>query len=190
MFRMGTKRQDIAAAADRVFYEDGFADVGIDRVVGEANVALGTLYRHFKTRAEVVVGALGHRHTAYLEALSGDDCPGDGADAVLQLFDALSAWAENRGGNRCLFLRAAADYPQDVEIRKAALAHKQSYLAAVERRLRQAGWTADHAKDLAPGIFVLLEGAVAAAFTLGDKTAIASARQAAALILAQSAPRS
>ena len=183
---MSDKRHDIVEAADRVFYEEGFAEVGIDRVVGEADVALGTLYRHFKTRADVVIGALTHRHAAFLEELSKDVSAGDGAEAVLGLFDALATWAESRGGNGCFFLRAAADYPGDAGIRKAALAHKQSYLAAIERRLRQAGWSADRAKDLAPDVFVLLEGAVAAAFTLGDEMAIARAKKAAAAILAAS----
>ena len=185
---MRDKRRDIVEAADRVFYEEGFADVGIDRVVGEADVALGTLYRHFETRADVVIGALAHRHAAFLEALDEDVSSEDGVEAVLRLFDTLRTWAKRRGGNGCLFLRAAADYPRDSGIRQAALAHKQSYLAAVERRLQQAGWSADSARDLAPDIFVLLEGAVAAAFTLGDDLAIAGARKAAAALLAASKP--
>ncbi len=186
---MSDKRRDIVEAADRVFYDEGFADIGIDRVVGEADVALGTLYRHFKTRADVVVGALEHRHAAFLEALNEEASPEDGAEAVLRLFDTLRTWAKTRGGNGCLFLRAAADYPRDARIRQAALAHKQSYLAAIERRLRQAGWPADRASNLAPDIFVLLEGAVAAAFTLGDDWAITSARKAAAALLEASEPR-
>ncbi len=185
---MSDKRRDIAEAADRVFYDEGFANTGIDRVVGEADVALGTLYRHFRTRADVVIGAMEYRHSAFLEALNEDVTPEDGAEAVLRLFDKLGVWAKGRGGNGCLFLRAAADYPGDAGIRQAALTHKQSYLAAIERRLLQAGWFADHARNLAPDIFVLLEGAVAAAFTLGDDLAIASARKAAAALLAASEP--
>ena len=185
---MSDKRRDSAEAADRVFDREGFADVGIDRVVGEAKVALGTLYRHYRTRSDVITAALDHRHTAFLSEMEDDVSSEEGADNVLRLFDTLKVWADRRGGNGCFFLRAASDYPNDAEVRKAALDHKQRYLATVERRLSQAGWHADDVKRLAPTIFVLLEGAAAAAFTLGDEAAIACARRAAATILAQPNP--
>jgi AcrR family transcriptional regulator len=182
---MSDKRHDIAEAADRVFYREGFAAVGIDRLVGEANVALGTLYRHFGDRTKVIVAALEHRHGEFLAYLEESARPGEGADCVLQLFDALGSWSQGRGGNGCLFLRAAADHPHDDQIQQAALDHKRRYLALVERRLRQGGWQAERAQELAPAVFLLLEGAVAAAFTLGDEAAVAGARQATAVLLAQ-----
>jgi len=182
---MSNKRRDIAQAANRVFYREGFAAVGIDRLVDEADVALGTLYRHFGDRTQVIVAALEHRHAEFLAYLEESAHPGEGADCVLQLFDVLGSWSQGRGGNGCLFLRAAADHPQDERIRQAALDHKRRYLALVEQRLRQGGRRAEQARELAPVIFLLLEGAVAAAFTLGDEAAVAGAREAAAILLAQ-----
>ena len=192
---MRDKRQDIAAAADRLFYREGFADIGIDRVVGEAEVALGTLYRHFKGRSEVVVGALEHRHAAFLTALeqAAEEQKTDGRDGperVLGLFDALGAWSLQKGGNGCFFLRAASDHPQDAAVREAALAHKEAYLALVRRLLREGGWSEAQAERLAPALFLLLEGAVAAAFTLGDEAAVAEARGTAALLLRANSPTS
>jgi AcrR family transcriptional regulator len=185
---MKNKRQDIAAAADRLFYREGFAEVGIDRVVDEAEVALGTLYRHFKGRSEVVVGALEHRHAAFLAALeqATDRC--DGPDRVLGLFDALGAWSTEKGGNGCFFLRAVSDHPQDAAMRAAALAHKKAYLALVRRRLREGGWSEAQATRLAPTLFLLLEGAVAAAFTLGDEAAVTEARKTASVLLRAECP--
>ncbi|WP_191058490.1 TetR/AcrR family transcriptional regulator [Geminicoccus harenae] len=182
---MSSKRRDIAEAANRVFYREGFAAVGIDRLVDEANVALGTLYRHFGDRTQVIVAALEHRHGEFLAYLEERARAGEGADCVLQLFDALGNWSQGRGGNGCLFLRAAADHPHDERIRQAAVDHKRRYLALVEQRLLQGGWRAERAEELAPVIFLLLEGAVAAAFTLGDAAAVAGARHAAAILLAQ-----
>jgi AcrR family transcriptional regulator len=75
---MSMKRQDIVDAANRTFYRDGFAEVGIDRVIGEAKVAFGTLYRHFKTRSEVIAAALRQRHDDFLLAMGrgGRGCAG------------------------------------------------------------------------------------------------------------------
>lgn len=185
---MATKREDIVDAANRAFYQDGFAEVGIDRVVEEANVALGTLYRHFKTRSEVITAALQRRHRDFFDALDGGAGSGTGSDSVLELFDVLEAWSIQRGGNGCFFLRAAADYPSDDGIRNTALSHKRQYLAAIEERMLHAGWSKEQAGQLAVTIFILLEGAVAAAFTLGDRAAVATARSIAVQVLRSAKP--
>lgn len=187
---MSTKRQDIIDAANRTFYRDGFAEVGIDRVTSEANVALGTLYRHFRTRSEIIAAALRQRHDDFLLALGSEGRSVHGAGCVLELFDVLEGWSNERGGNGCFFLRAAADYPIDKTVRDAALSHKREYIALIKGRLLQGGWPKDRAEDLAGVIFVLLEGAVAAAFTLGDKAAVAAARKAATLVLENAPPAS
>lgn len=187
---MSQKREDIIDAANRAFYRDGFAEVGIDHVVGKANVALATFYRHFKTRSEVITAALQRRHDDFLHALERGAEAGRGADCVLEVFDALEAWSTRQGGNGCFFLRAAADYPTDENIQDAARSHKRDYLAAIEERLSQGGWSNGQAEQLAPTIFILLEGAVAAAFTLGDKAAVATARSAAMQILGSVKPGS
>lgn len=173
---MRDTRTRITAAADRLFYREGFAATGIDRLVGEARVALGTLYRHFGTRSDIVVGALYHRDAAFQAKLTQK------TGSVLALFDLLAEWSAERGGNGCFFLRAASAHPRDAAVRDAALAHKRAYLDLIRQRLLDDGWDAEQATRLAPIIFLLLEGAVAAAFTLGADRAIAEARTAAATL--------
>lgn len=182
---MTSKRTDIVRAADRIYYRDGFAEVGIDRLVGEAGVALGTLYRHFKSRSEVVAGAMQQRETDFLDEIVRQTADCAGAERVLRIFDVLEDWSAARGGNGCFFLRAATEHPQDAGIQKAALDHKQRYLALIKGQLLRGGWSAGDAGRLAPAVFVLLEGAVAAAFALGDEVAIPTARGIAALLLSE-----
>lgn len=180
---MRGKRRDIARAANGLFYRDGFEAVGIDRLVAEAKVALGTLYRHFGGRSEVVVAALEERHAEFLEALEHWRSRRPGEDPVLGLFDALGEWAGRMGGNGCLFLRAASSHPHDPAIVAASAGHKRAYLALLKRRLVDGGRGTAEAERLAPALFVLLEGAVAAAFTLGDRAAVAHARATAEMLL-------
>lgn len=181
---MRNKRQDIVSAANRLLYTKGFAAVGIDAIVNDADVALGTLYKHFASRSDVVVAALRQRHDDFIQALEDDNARRGGRQGVLRIFDTLGDWAETYGGNGCFFLRAASDYPQDIAIQEAATEHKRKYLELIASRVVDSGFSNANAKMLAPMIFVLLEGAVAAAYTLGDKTAIAGARKTAALLLA------
>jgi len=183
-----SKKDVIAAAADRLFYREGFAATGIDRLAEVAGVALGTVYRHYAGRREIVLAALEHREAAYLRYLEEATAAAEGPARVLGLFDALAGWAEAEGGNGCLFLRAAGAHPDDAALRRSVAEHKRCCLALVNRRLREAGWSAQQAERLAPPLFLLLEGAVAACLPLGDKAAFAEARQAATALLNAAPP--
>ncbi|GAB5467914.1 MAG: TetR family transcriptional regulator [Rhodospirillales bacterium] len=174
---MSAKKQIIAATADRVFYREGFAAVGVDRLVADAGVALATFYRHYPSKEDAVLAALRHREAAFFRSLERTEAAEQEPEAVLVLFDGLLSWAEAEGGNGCLFLRAAGDYPQTDAVRGEALRHKQDYLALIQERLVADGWGEAEAADLAPSLFLLLEGAVAAAFTLGDRRAVAAAKE-------------
>jgi AcrR family transcriptional regulator len=186
---MADKRENIAAVADRVFYEEGFSKTGIDRIVAEAGVALGTLYHHFGNKSGLVVGALRHREAAYFKALDAAAEGKSGEDRILSLFNGLLAWTSSKGGNGCFFLRAAADNPDDVPVREAAMSHKHAFLRLIERRLVESGRSAAAARRLAPVLYVLLEGAVAACPVLGDEVAIKGARDAAKELLGKEAVR-
>lgn len=185
---MTGKRDKIAATADGLFYREGFAATGIDRVVAEAGVALGTLYRHFRGRRELIVGALAHREAAYFAALDAAAEGKRGAERVLSLFDGLAGWAERNGGNGCLFLRAASAHPGDAAIRGRVAVHKRACLALARKRLAEGGWSEDAAARLAPMILVLLEGAVATSGALGTAGAKRAARAAAQALLQADPP--
>src|SRR5262245_25424696 len=92
------RRAEIAAAADRVFYRDDFANVGIDRIAEEADVALATLYRHFRGRTDLVVSALGHREREFFAFLERSAEGLKGEARVVDLFAGLKAWAALQGG--------------------------------------------------------------------------------------------
>ncbi|MEH6478399.1 MAG: TetR/AcrR family transcriptional regulator [Sneathiella sp.] len=184
-----SKRDHIAEVADKVFYTEGFSSVGIDRIVDEAGVALGTLYKYFGSKSGLVVGALEHRHTVYLSELEDYAIGKKGDELVLSLFDGLLDWAERNGGNGCFFLRAAADHPDDQAIRDAAFNHKHLCLSLIEARLRETDRTEATSKQLAALVYILLEGAVSACPILGDRAAIIGARDAAAALLSKEAVR-
>lgn len=184
-FVMG-KRDEIAAAADELFYREGFANVGIDKVVAKAGTALGTLYKTFGGRTGLVIAAMDHREAAFFGNLSAGAERLQGAERVLDLFDGLRRWSQQRGGNGCFFLRAAAAHPHEPAVRRRALAHKRAYLDLIVTRLREGGWSGPQAKRLAPAIYLFLEGAVAAVPVLGIERAIREGRTAGADLLASS----
>ncbi len=173
--RQASRRAAIAEQAEAVFYREGFAKVGIDRIAEAAGVALATLYRHFKGRQGLLIAALESRETRFFAALERAAEGKSGEERVLSLVEGLWAWGEKEGGNGCFFLRAAAAHPDEPAVRAVVAAHKRAYLELVRRRLLEGGWTAEQAAALAPELFLVLEGSVAVAGLLGDEAAKASA---------------
>jgi AcrR family transcriptional regulator len=49
-------RDRILAVAGRLFYRDGYRAIGVDRVIGEAEVAKATFYKHFPSKDDLIAG--------------------------------------------------------------------------------------------------------------------------------------
>jgi AcrR family transcriptional regulator len=60
-------QQDLLAAAAEVFVESG-VDAPVREIAARAGVGMGTIYRHFPTRAELVVAVYRHQVEACAEA--------------------------------------------------------------------------------------------------------------------------
>jgi AcrR family transcriptional regulator len=57
-------RERLLAAATKLFYAEGVASVGIDRIIEHAGVAKATLYKTFGSKDELVCAYLRARHAA------------------------------------------------------------------------------------------------------------------------------
>ena len=62
-------RARILEAARLVFFRDGFAAANLDEVAERAEVAKGTLYRYFDSKAELYVAVLTHNGRVFEEKL-------------------------------------------------------------------------------------------------------------------------
>jgi AcrR family transcriptional regulator len=58
--RKALQRRRILDAAREVFFRDGFVNANLDEVAALAEVAKGTLYRHFDSKADLYVAVLSH----------------------------------------------------------------------------------------------------------------------------------
>ena len=63
---MSTKRDQLVETAERLFYREGFYATGIDRVIAEAGVARMTLYKHFRSKDELVLAVLALRRLPWV----------------------------------------------------------------------------------------------------------------------------
>lgn len=177
-------REKLIRTAQRLFYKNGIHATGIDKVVAEAGVAKMTLYKHFKSKNDLVLAAL-HRTDEEFRNFLMRTVERKGRtplDRLLSLFDALDEWCGQDGFPGCHFINACAEFSShDHPIHLAAANHKKLVLAyvmqlATAAELRNPAQTAEQ-------IFLLMEGAIVATQINVDANACMKARHAAEVLL-------
>ncbi len=188
--RKSPKRDLLLDAAFRLFYLSGYHAVGIDTILAEAGVAKMTLYNHFKSKDDLIVGALERRAEEIQDARSAAlaDAGDDPMVQLSTLFDAYGAWFRSEDFNGCAFIRAISEYPDQASKVNQAVRQQKQVLIDLLEKLTQKLNAAEPSK-LAQQIYLLAEGSILRAHTFKDPDAAQTAKEA-ALELAQSAKRS
>jgi len=151
-------REDLIAAAGRLFQQEGFQGTGIDRLLAEAGVAKMTLYRHFKSKDELVAVALERASVEHIAALESS-LEGEGVERVLSLFQSLRAWCGVEGFSGCLLLNAVAEF-KDPEhpVRVVVRRHAERTHDLVRRLVGET--PANDPDRLADELMLLVEGSI------------------------------
>jgi AcrR family transcriptional regulator len=172
-------RERILTTATELFRKEGIAAVGVNRIIGEAEVAPMTLYRQFAGKDRLVAAALEHWGTQWLQLLAEAlDRRGDDPRARFDgLWDTLEAWLASDGfrgsfiANGASELRSQPDHPAQPVI----AAHRRALRQLLEDLTKVAG--ADDPAVLAAQLQVLVDGAIAAATVDRDPAALRGARE-------------
>jgi AcrR family transcriptional regulator len=160
---MSTDTRDrlISSAAD-LFYEHGFHAIGLDRVLNEVGVTKTTFYNHFESRDDLIIAVLQERDALetkrMLEGIE-ERAAGDPRSQLLAIFDLLEEWFNESSFKGCMFINAAAAFPDcNDPIHRVASGHSQHLYEVVQRLAVEAG--ADRPDELAHKIMVVLAGAI------------------------------
>jgi len=156
------KRELLLDTAEQLFYRKGFHATGIDLIQAESGVAKTTLYKHFKSKDELIQAVLeraSERVKTELEARTVA-LRGQGIERILTVFRDLNSICEGADFNGCLFNNAAAEFMySNPAIHALAASHMtwmESFLAYL---LEEEGFEAGQARVLLP----LYEGVLAVA---------------------------
>ena len=177
------RREHLVDTAAKLFARHGFHATGIDRILAEAGVAKMTLYKHFRSKDELILAALRRRDEEFrnwfrrrLEA--GGETP---RARLMAIFDVLAEWFEQPDFYGCTFAAAAAEFHDSKDpIHAAAAEHKRLLLGHLRDLAAAAGAVDPDA--LAEELALLMEGATALAHVCGEKN-LRAARHAAALLI-------
>lgn len=171
--------------ASSLFYAHGIRAVGVDLIVAEAGVAKTSLYRHFRTKDDLIAAFLGREDEQFWQTWQEvadryADNAGAELDAHLEWIGARLARPNYRG---CPQINAVAEFSDPKHpARKIAADHK----AEMRRRLKTIAVRlgSDRPDELAGQLALLINGAFVSAGMLAPEEAIPLLQNAARLLLA------
>lgn len=179
-----TKRDQLVETAWQLFYHEGYHATGIDRILAKAGVAKMTLYKHFRSKEELILAVLEKRSAQFQESFSRflqakQRTP---EDDLLAVFDWLIAWVKSKDFRGCLFQKALAEYQEMPDpIHRAAVAHKAAFHREIGRLVVAAGLAKP--RGLADQLAVLAEGAIVNSHATGSSMPARHAREAAQVLI-------
>jgi len=179
-----TKRDELVGKALKAFYAHGFHATGMDRLVEETGISKTSMYKHFRSKEDLILAALERRDVDFRAWLFGRMAAlgKSPRGQLLALFDALAEWFREPGFRGCMFVKAASEF-QDAKdpIHAQAAAHKALLFEYLSKLAAEAG--AKDAGALARQLLLLKEGAIVTAQVEGRREAAAEAKAAAATLL-------
>jgi len=101
----------VLAAADRLFYIRGIAEVTMAQIRDASGVSMRRLYGFAPSKSNLVAKWLEHRHLAWTNGFTErvDDYLAAGIAPVAAIFDALAAWMTATDFRGCGFINTHAE---------------------------------------------------------------------------------
>jgi AcrR family transcriptional regulator len=123
-------RDRLLDTAIDLFYANGFHTIGLDAILDKTGVTKTTFYKHFESKEDMIVEALQRRDEWEMKAwerairkIAGDDP----RRSLLAVFDVLDVWFNDPAFGGCMFINAAAEFPDPRDpIHQTAAEHKKN----------------------------------------------------------------
>jgi AcrR family transcriptional regulator len=176
-------RERILESAYELFSRRGIRDVGVDEVIDRADVAKATLYRHFRSKDELVLAFLELREQRWTydwveaEARRRGDTP---EAQLLAIFDAFDEWFHRDDFEGCSFINVLLEMPTEDAL-TAATARHLANIRSIVRGLAEEAGLRDPA-SFADSWHILMKGSIVAAAE-GDVEAARRAKSIARVLL-------
>jgi AcrR family transcriptional regulator len=176
-------RERILEAAYDLFAHQGTRSVGVDAIIEKSGVAKMTLYRHFKSKQDLVLAFLDRREALWTEdgliREVGARARGP-RERLLAIFDAYHDWFQAEDFEGCVFVNVLLEYQADNPLHVAAAGHLARVRAFVRDLAIQAN--IQNAAEFCDIWHVLMKGCTIAAVE-GNRDSALQAKRAAQIIL-------
>ena len=178
-----SKRDELVRKALKIFYREGFHATGMDLLAGETGISKTTMFKHFRTKEELILAVLRLRDQDFRNWLFRRmEQAGPPRAQLSAMFDALAEWFEAPEFRSCMFIKAASEYPDPGHpIHAQAAEHKRLLFLQLQKIAADAG--ADDPAALARALLLLKEGAIVTAHLGHEADPAADAKAAASALL-------
>lgn len=179
-----SKRNEIVEKALAIFYRNGFHATGMDMLVAETGISKTSMYKHFRTKEDLIVAALRLRDETIRNWLFRrmEELTPNPRNQLVALFDALGEWFEQPDFQGCLFIKASSEFQEASHlVHKQAADHKNMLHQHFTELAKAAG--AKEPQNLAQKILLLKEGAIVTAHFQKNSRSAMDAKAAAAALL-------
>jgi AcrR family transcriptional regulator len=174
----------LVSAAYDLFIRHGMQAVGIDRILDEAGVAKSTLYKHFRSKDDLIVAALERRAEVWTHGWLERDVEQRGGlpgARLLAIFDAFDHWFRRKDFEGCMFLATLLEsHDRRSRVGAEALKRLADIRSFVAGLAEQAGVSDPEA--FAREWQILMSGSILLA-TQGDREAAKRAQEVGRMIL-------
>lgn len=166
-------RKKILDTASRLFYHQGYNATGINQIIEEADVAKASLYQHFKSKEDLLIGYLEivfEQTRSQLRYIASAKL--EAKEKISAIFEYLSENANSKGFCGCNFLNIAGEIPvENVRIYDIIRQQKNETRAFFTEILKSDSIgevEMQRTKTLADGIYLLFDGALMACKVFGN----------------------
>lgn len=178
------KRDELVRKALDVFYRDGFNVTGMDKLVAETGISKTSMYKHFRTKDEIILAVLRLRDELFRNWFCRrvEEIEEEPRDRLLAIFEVLEEWFTSPEFKGCMFIKAVSEFQNpDDPIHIQSATHKRMLLEFVEDIAAQAN--VSDPSTLARQLMLLKEGAIIIAVMQGNADAAKDAKSAASILL-------
>jgi AcrR family transcriptional regulator len=174
-------KQRILDTASNLFYYQGFNNTGINQIIAEADVAIGSLYKHYRSKNDLLYSYLQAEEEKFFTNLN--EYLGkarDPKEKLLKLVDFRIRLQEEAQCSGCHFIKINAELGRKDEcVNEMVLNHKAKQKAHLHEILDEISTSGSQPLEtslLANILFLMIEGAVVSATMTGDTNDLKSVK--------------
>jgi AcrR family transcriptional regulator len=179
-------RDRILDSAYELFSRRGIRAVGVDEVIKRAAVAKATLYRHFRSKDELVLAFLRQREQLWTKDWVETEARRRGGtpeEQLLAIFDLFHEWFQSEDFEGCSFINVLLETnDRGHAVARASVAHLESIRGVLRKLAEEADLR--EPEQFAHSFHILMKGSIVAAGE-GDRNAATRAQAMARLLIAQ-----
>ena len=186
-----TKRDEIVRTAYEIFYKHGFHATGVERLLANTGISKRTLYKHFRSKEDLIVAAIAYYQDTLFGALPGElrRLASDAHGQLLAIFDLRREAFERGDFTGCFAINAKVEFEgKHGGVETACVRFSRDLEVLMCGLCEQAGYSAP--PQIARQLMLLLQGTIIYAQIHRDASVAVTARDTAATILATAEKRS